>query len=220
MKNIVIIGASGYSRVLISTIEQEKKYKLIGLLDTYKNPGEKILGYEILGPEEIIPNLVKERNLFGGVIAIGDNWVRYKVYKRILSIYPKFNFVTIIHPSAQIGFDVTIGAGSVITAGVVINPSISIGKQCLLNVNSTISHDSFMGDFSSLAPGATTGGNVKIGDFTAVSLGANIIHGITIGSHTVIGAGSAVVKDIPSYSVAYGVPAKVIRSRKKGEKYL
>jgi len=64
------------------------------------------------------------------------------------------------------------------------------------------------------------GGNVKIGLFTVVSLGAKVIHQITIGEHTIIGAGANVVKDIPKYVVAYGNPARVIRGRIAGEKYL
>jgi len=37
-----------------------------------------------------------------------------------------------------------------------------------------------------------------------------------VGRHSVIGAGSVVTKPIPDYSIAAGVPAKVIRSRRKG----
>ena len=77
-----------------------------------------------------------------------------------------------------------------------------------------------MYDFSSLAPNATIGGNVKIGKFSAISLGANIMHNIEIGEHSVVGAGSLVNENINDLSVCYGVPAKFIRSRKIGEKYL
>lgn len=77
-----------------------------------------------------------------------------------------------------------------------------------------------MEDFSSLAPNATTGGNVKIGKFSAISLGANIIHGIKIEEQTVVGTGSVVLKDIPKFSIVYGIPAKIIRRREDGDKYL
>ncbi len=48
-----------------------------------------------------------------------------------------------------------------------------------------------------------------------VWLGANVVvlAGVTIGESSVVGAGSIVTKDIPSFSVAAGNPAKVIRSR-------
>ena len=45
--------------------------------------------------------------------------------------------------------------------------------------------------------------------------GVSITKGIKIGKGSVIGANSVVTKDIPEYSIAVGVPAKVIRKRGK-----
>ena len=47
-----------------------------------------------------------------------------------------------------------------------------------------------------------------------VWLGANVIvlHGVTIGKGSTVGAGAIVTKDIPPYSVAVGVPARVIKT--------
>jgi transcriptional regulator with GAF, ATPase, and Fis domain len=44
-----------------------------------------------------------------------------------------------------------------------------------------------------------------------------VLDGVSIGQGSVIGAGAVVTKDIPAFSVAIGVPAKVIRSRKSEE---
>ncbi|MCX5680664.1 MAG: acyltransferase, partial [Candidatus Omnitrophica bacterium] len=41
-----------------------------------------------------------------------------------------------------------------------------------------------------------------------------ILDGVTIGEYSVIGMGAVVTKDIPPYSVAVGVPAKVIKKLK------
>ena len=90
----------------------------------------------------------------------------------------------------------------------------------LLGIRSSIDHDGVLGDHASLGPGATTGGTVRIGATTAVGLGANVIHGITIGDDTVVGAGALVLADLPDRVVAYGVPARVARSRQPGEPYL
>src|SRR5688500_14187516 len=105
-------------------------------------------------------------------------------------------------------------------AGAVVNSDGSIGNSCILNTKASLDHDSLMEDFSSLAPNATVVGNVVIGAFSAVSLGASIIHGVKIGEHSVLGAGALAVDDIPHHSVAYGTPAKVIRKRLEGDKYL
>lgn len=55
---------------------------------------------------------------------------------------------------------------------------------------------------------------ITIEDDVWVAGRVNIMAGVTIGKGSVIGAGSVVTKDIPPYSVAVGVPAKVIKQRK------
>jgi galactoside O-acetyltransferase len=40
-----------------------------------------------------------------------------------------------------------------------------------------------------------------------------VLDGVTIGEGSIIGAGAVVSKDIPPYSIAVGVPAKVIKHR-------
>jgi acetyltransferase-like isoleucine patch superfamily enzyme len=105
-------------------------------------------------------------------------------------------------------------------AGAVVNPNSSIGEHCIVNTASSIDHDSIIERFSSLAPGVTTGGNVRLKEFSVLSLRAAVIHGCTIGAHTVIGAGATVLRNIPDFCVAYGTPARVVRARKMGEKYL
>ena len=220
MENIVIIGSSGHAKVIIDIVHQEGKYKIVGLLDRFRNMGEQTLGYPILGNEEQLPELIKAHALKGAIVAIGDNFIRSKVVARIKVISPNLPFVNAIHPKASIATDVSIGDGTVIMSGVSINPCSSIGSFCILNTNSSLDHDSILEDFASLAPHATTGGNCIIGKFSAIGIGATLIHGIRIGEQTVIGAGSLVIKSIDSFSVAYGTPAKWIRDREAGDKYL
>ena len=54
---------------------------------------------------------------------------------------------------------------------------------------------------------------VKIGHDVWIGLGAMVMPGVTIGSGAIVGAGAIVTKDIPPYSVAVGVPAKVVKYR-------
>ncbi len=52
---------------------------------------------------------------------------------------------------------------------------------------------------------------VIINDGAHIGIGAIILPGVTIGKGAIIGAGSVVTKDIPDYSIAVGMPAKVIK---------
>lgn len=53
-------------------------------------------------------------------------------------------------------------------------------------------------------------GKIKIGDNCFIGCRTTILPGVTIGDNVIIGAGSVVNRDIPSDSVAAGVPCKVI----------
>ena len=217
---ILIFGASGHAKVIIDVIEKEAKYEIVGLIDPNKDEGEEILGYKILGKEEDLANFLSITDISGGIIAIGDNWVRKKVKEEIEKNIPDFEFVSCIHPSAQIGKNVRMGPGTAVLPGAIINSSCELGSHCILNTNSSLDHDSRIDDYVSLAPNATTGSNVVIGKCSAISLGANIIQNVKIGKHCVVGASSLVLKDIEDHSLSYGVPAKAIRKRESGEKYL
>lgn len=218
MRKIVIFGSGGHAKVVIDAIEKAQEYSIYGLIDGTKEPGSTVLGYRVIGKEQILDDL--RDVISGGIVAIGDNWTRQKVVTSIRTRIPDFQFVTVVHPAASLARGVEVGAGTVVMAGAIINTDTTIGEHCIINTKASVDHDSTIGNFVTVAPGATVGGNVKVGDFSAISLGVSIIHSITIGEHTVVGAGAMVVKDIDSYVVAYGNPAQVRRNRKPGEQYL
>ncbi|MBE9157572.1 acyltransferase [Nodosilinea sp. LEGE 06152] len=55
---------------------------------------------------------------------------------------------------------------------------------------------------------------ITIEDKCWIGSGAKVLDGVTIGYGSAVGAGAVVTKDIPPYSVAVGVPAKVLENRK------
>lgn len=58
---------------------------------------------------------------------------------------------------------------------------------------------------------------IKIGDKVWIGLKATILKGVTVGEGSIIAAGAVVAKDIPPYSLAAGVPARVIKSNVRWE---
>lgn len=220
MKNIVIIGASGHGSAVLDCIEKEGKYNVVGFIDSFKKKESLYNGFKILGSEFDLPYLNDKYNLFGGIIAIGDNWNRQQLVRNITKVSPTFKFVSTVHPNAVIARNVKIGHGTVILAGVVVNANCVISNHCILNTYSSLDHDGQMQEYSSLAPRACIGGNLYLGAFSSIGLGTSVIENIKIGSHSVVGAGSLVLSDIESFMVVYGSPAKVIRKRKANEPYL
>lgn len=220
MVNIFLFGCSGHAAVVLDILRKQGLYSVAGIIDSFAEPGSSALGLPVLGNERNLARLVVEFNVSAGIVAIGDNFTRHAMVERVLAVAPDFQFVSAVHPSAQTGTNVCIGAGTVVMAGSVINPNSSIGDHCIVNTGCSIDHDNVFGNFSSIAPGSHTGGNVRVGEFSVLALQAGVVHGRTIGAHSVVGAGALVLHDVPAFAVAYGTPARVIRTRKAGERYL
>jgi sugar O-acyltransferase (sialic acid O-acetyltransferase NeuD family) len=220
MKNIILIGGGNQAHYTIDIIEKEGKYGIIGIIDSIHDVGSDRFGYKILGRQENISQIIKEYNVEGGVISIGDNWNRYYVYNQIKELVPDFEFVNAIHPSVIIGNNVTLGKGVVAMAGCIFNPKSFIGDFTFFATGAQVEHDNYIGDFSSISAGSITGGYVKLGKFSAITLGVTIMDRVEIGENTVVGSGSLITKSLPDNILAYGNPAKIIRDRKQGEKFL
>jgi sugar O-acyltransferase (sialic acid O-acetyltransferase NeuD family) len=218
--DVVVYGASEHGKYTIDILEKAGTHRVVGLLDDAAAVGTTVLGYPVLGSGADLVALRRLYGFGGGVVAIGDNHLRSRVVARIREVDPGFEFVAAVHPFTSIGSETTIGAGSVLMAGAIVNGSSRVGEHCFIATKASLDHDSVMEDFSSLSPGVSTGGQVRIGGWSTVSIGASVLHGRTIGQHTVIGAGSTVTSDMPSHVVAYGTPCRVVRSRSEGDRYL
>lgn len=107
-----------------------------------------------------------------------------------------------------------IGDGSFIGFGVyfdLVEP-IELGKNSVISGQVTILTHQDAGPYNELRhkfPRKT--GRVVVGDNSWIGVSSTILYGVTIGDHTLIGASSLVIENISSYSVAVGVPAKVIK---------
>jgi acetyltransferase-like isoleucine patch superfamily enzyme len=139
----------------------------------------------------------------------------------------------------MVGPHCTLSAGMMPGQICITDPVVSIGDRCLIGKGSAV-----VGHFSiTIGNDVWTGHNVyitdqnhgyedvtrpigtqsmpekpvTIGDGSWIGYGSVVLPGASIGDHVVIGANSVVTGDIPSYSVAVGSPAKVIRRYVDGE---
>jgi acetyltransferase-like isoleucine patch superfamily enzyme len=87
---------------------------------------------------------------------------------------------------------------------------LEIGSFCSISAGVNIAtHDTVQWALS----GGKLGYNyasVKIGNCCFIGNGSIINKGVSIGDHCLIGAGAVITKDVPSFSIALGVPAKVV----------
>jgi sugar O-acyltransferase (sialic acid O-acetyltransferase NeuD family) len=220
MKRILLFGGGNQVHYAIDIIEKENKYEVVGIIDSVHEIGTERYGYKVLGRQCDLKSIVEEYKIDAGLITIGDNWSRFKVYNTIVEQMPSFEFVNAIHPSVVIGKNVELGFGVVMMAGVIVNPLAKIGNFTFFATGCQVEHDCIIEEYASVSAGSVMGGHVTIGKFSAITLGVTILDRLKIGKNSVIGSGSLVLKDIPDNVLAYGNPINKIRARLMGEKFL
>ncbi|KAN0069705.1 Trimeric LpxA-like protein [Elaphomyces granulatus] len=119
-------------------------------------------------------------------------------------IEPPFNFLY--------GCNISLGDKFYANVNLRIHDSgpVTIGDRVLIAPNVTIVTERHDKEIQSRRNGIVYTMPVSIGDDCWIGVGATILPGVSIGKGTVIGAGSLVTRDIPPFSVAWGVPARVI----------
>jgi acetyltransferase-like isoleucine patch superfamily enzyme len=148
-----------------------------------------------------------------------------KIGKRV-KIYHK-NLVNLY--GCSIGDDTKIGTFVEIQAGAKIGSRCKISSHTFICEGVTIEDEVFIGHgvmfTNDKYPRAAIGGHLKENDDwklektvikkgASVGSGAIILPGIIVGENAMVGAGCVVSKDVPSNSLIYGVPGKIIKKLK------
>ena len=198
VKRLVIIGASGHGKV-IADIAARNGYEEIVFMDDDENIKE-CAGFPVVGKTS------EARNIDGDkIVAIGNAKIRERIQERLNDV------VTLIHPDAAISRRVTIGTGSVVMAGAVVNSDTVIGKGCIINTGASVDHDCKIEDFAHISVGAHVAGTCVIGERTWIGAGATVSNNVNICGDCMIGAGAVVIKDIDKPGTYVGSPARKIK---------
>lgn len=211
--DLVVVGAGGHA-VSVAEVARSANHRVLAFVDAQR-AGASLLGLPVIGSaDELLSACARV------VVAIGDNAVRQRVAAELRARFPAAAFPALVHASASVSGYATLGAGSVVMQNASVGSNARVGAFCIVNTAASIDHDTVMEDYASIAPGAVTGGKVSIGPRSAVSIGAVVKHGVSIGADSILGANSYLHADLPDGRVAYGSPARVVRSRQAGDRYL
>jgi sugar O-acyltransferase (sialic acid O-acetyltransferase NeuD family) len=200
MKDVIVLGAGGHAKVVISTL-LSAGFKISGIYDDDSTKvGSSFFGYRVLGK---IRDLKSNPESLA-ILAIGNNSIRKELASKF-----SFKWISAVHPNAFVDSTALVEEGSVVFAGAVIQASAKVGRHCIVNTGAQIDHDSIVGDFVHLGPRSALGGEVSVGEGAFLGMGSIAIPQSRIGAWATIGAGAVVLKEIPEKKTAVGVPAKV-----------
>lgn len=207
-KRLLIYGAGGLGLEVLALVKALPEWEVAGFVDDSVTPGEIRYGVKVLGGIEVIRQQTEVTSV---VLAIGSPLHKAEVIRKIRN--EAVQFPVLIHPSVILHLPdtISIGEGTVITAGVILTAEIAIGRHVLLNLNTTVGHHSKIGSYCSIMPGVNIAGNVTLGEAVLVGAGANVINNISVGNNGTIGMGAVVLHPVAEGSTVAGVPAKPIR---------
>jgi len=213
-KDIVIIGASGLAKEILWLLKENNRvmdeWNILGFIDRSYTPNSApIHEYHIIGDDDWLVNYDGKIYV---VCGIGSSNLRKKIVQKFKH-RENIIFPNIISHRAVLSDSVEFGEGCIVCANSILTVDICLGDFVTINPDCTIGHDVILEDYVSLYPSVNISGNVLIKSETEVGVGTQIIQGLTIGEKTIIGAGAVVIKDMPSYCIAVGNPAKVIKQR-------
>jgi UDP-N-acetylbacillosamine N-acetyltransferase len=210
MSKVIFLGAGGIA-IVAAEIARLQGMEIVGFLDDRSEKhGTSFCGAPVFGNFDMLPAL--GQGVPQAVVAFGSCHGRMKIAQRVLS--QGFSLPNLIHPSAVVSPNATIGQGAIIMPGVVINSGVRIGSNVILNTAASVDHECSIGDGVHIGPGARLSGLVTVGNATWIGIGSIVRESIHIGNNVLVGAGSLVLRDIPDDVVAYGSPAKIIRENR------
>ena len=206
MRHLVIVGAGGFGRELygaaLESVGYGTEFDVKGFLDERAGALDGFGGYPpvigapssyAVGPDDVF------------VTALGSVASRRRCAGMLESRGARF--VAVVHRTATVGPNVSVGEGSFIAPHVSLTADVSIGRHVCVFHSSSIGHDSRLLDFSHVYAQCSVGGSVVVGEGASIYPGSVVAPRRRIGANAVVGAGSAVFVDVDPGVTVLGNPA-------------
>ena len=203
--DVVLIGSGGHTRSVLMALQAGGR-RCAGIYTNLSaHVGREILGVPVAG---LLSDVPVDAVLH---IALGDPSLK----RKILSEFPNRVWATIVHPRAAVHESVTVGEGSFVGANVHVEPLCSVGAHSILSAGVVIGHDSKVGSFTLFGANSCSGGAATTGDDCVVGMGAAVSPKTELGHRVILGTASGAHTPIPEGCTAIGIPATFVTSASK-----
>lgn len=191
---ILLIGGGGHCKSCIDVIEEQNKFQIAGIIDRREKVGTKVLGYEIIGTDGDLEELVSK--IPNALITIGQiksAKLRVNFFNQLKNI--GYKLPLIISPFSKVSKHSFIGEGTIIMHQALVNAGAKIGSNCIINSKALVEHDVRIENNCHISTNAVLNGGVKVGQSTFVGSGAVVVNDVSITNNTFIKANSLVKGD-------------------------
>lgn len=206
-QEVILVGAGGHALSLAEFSSKET----MGYIAREPNPE---MSGEWLGTDEAAIQYIKSGFPFH-IAFVYSGLPVMASRRRLIDYYSGHGarFATLISPSAIITLSSSVGEGSAIMAGAIVNRA-TLGRHVVVNSGAIVEHDCNIGDNTFLGPGAVVGGFTSIGENCFIGLGARIGNGLTIGPNISVAMGAVVNRSLTEPGIYHGNPLRCFKGRK------
>lgn len=190
-EGLIIAGAGGHGVSVLDAALSAGSFDVLGFLDDWLPEGSRVLNFPVLGRVNRVTDFVSEN--IGFVVGLGQIKSpdqRVALYKRITQSGGKM--ATILASTAYVSPYASIGPGSAVLHGAVVNARAVIGENCIINSMALVEHDATVGAHSHVATGARINGGAAIGQESFIGSGAIVIQESSVPHNSVITAGAVI----------------------------
>lgn len=207
--SVLVLGGGGHAKVVLDCLKLNSNISVIGIIEININLinqtlyGIPVIAEDALTFENFHPSQVKLVNGLGSVEHVKNRQATFLKFKTA-----GYDFINVVHPTAYIANDVSLGEGVQIMAGSIIQAGSHLGDNVIVNTKASIDHDCCIESHVHVAPGVVCCGDVTIKMGSHVGSGAVIVQGVTIGQYCLIAAGAVTINSVNDGCRVAGVPAK------------
>jgi sugar O-acyltransferase (sialic acid O-acetyltransferase NeuD family) len=188
---LILIGDGGHARSCIDVIEQHGQYEIAGLVGLPEQKHSQQLGYNVIASDDALNELAESYQY--ALITIGQiktSEHRLRLYQH--AVLCGFHMPTIIAPTAHVSRHASIGAGSIVMHGAIVNAGAKVGNNCIINSRALLEHDTTVEDNCHISTGAVLNGGVSVGGGSFIGSGCVVKEGVSIGKGCLVGMGLTV----------------------------
>lgn len=208
-RGIILIGGGGHCKSVIEASLSSGR-NIIGVLDLAENIGKEVLpGIKVIGSDDDIAKYCNDALFVITVGHIKDSSLRRKIAQKVSD--NDGELTTIIASTANVSRFATLGCGTVVLHGAMVNAAAKIGENCIINTLCNIEHDASVGEFSHISTGAMVNGDCKVGSDIFLGSQSVMMNGSSICDGAVIAAGSFVRKTLKIKGIYAGNPAILMK---------
>lgn len=204
-RSLIVLGTGGHASVVID-LAREAGWTVTGCIGP-QPPSFPRFHCAHLGGDDVLDELdPRTVAVTVGIGAIGDATLRREIFEH--AVAKGFALPPISHPKATVAGSATLGAGTQVMAGAVVQPFARLGSNVIVNTSAVVEHHCEVGAHAHVAPGAVLCGGVGVGSGCHIGARATVLQGLHVGPGAVVGAGAVVVRNVPAGCTVKGCPAQ------------